>query len=43
MPDILRMNKPIIAFEQESKEIVDGSSEIIKELKGVGYNYFGSR
>lgn len=40
MSDTLRRNKPIIAFEQEAKEIIDGSSVALKELKNVGYNYF---
>ena len=36
MLDTLRRNKPIIAFEQEATKIVDGSSDVIKELENVG-------
>jgi len=40
MLDTLRRTAPIIAFEQEAVEIVDGSSEVIKQLRDVGYSYF---
>ncbi|MCI5223594.1 MAG: FkbM family methyltransferase [Candidatus Electrothrix sp. AR4] len=42
MTDTLCRNKPIIAFEQEAAEIIDGSSMSINELKNIGYNYFYS-
>ncbi len=42
MKKTIALNKPIIAFEQEASEIVDGSSASIKELKEMGYNHFYS-
>jgi len=40
MSDTLRRNKPIIAFEQEATEIINGSSVVLKELKNIGYGFF---
>lgn len=42
MTNTLYINKPIIAFEQEATEIIDGTSMSINELKNLGYNYFYS-
>ncbi len=40
MLNTLRKNTPMIVFEQEATEVVGGSSDTVKELKNIGYNYF---
>lgn len=39
MSELLRRDKPIIAFEQEATQITNGSSEVLRELEGAGYKY----
>lgn len=39
LSQILLKHSPIIAFEQEAREIVDGSSATLDEIRRAGYAY----
>lgn len=36
----IQKNKPIILFEQQENELINGSSKVIELLKELGYNHF---